>query len=243
LGKIKLVRTCNYPSSAEIPDLPDDPVPEKLNWDVWLSQAPMRAYNKQLQFSWMKWRDYSGGEMTNWGAHGLDQVQWALGMDNSGPAELWPMEDGPSGAIAFRYPNGVLVQMDLPGSGDMMGGGRFIGEKGSIDIWRNNFKIDAPGVTLDLPPQEEIDKWHDKRALWQAQYHMGYWLECIPTRKTPNADVEIGHRSVSVGHLANITRRLNRRLRWDPQKEQFLDDQEANALANRPRRHPYELPT
>ena len=242
LGKIKLVRTCNYPSSSAIPDLPEEPAPEKLNWDVWLSQAPMRPYNKQLQFSWMKWRDYSGGEMTNWGAHGLDQVQWALGMDNSGPAELWPMQDGPPGAVAFRYPNGVLVQMDLPGSGDLMGGGRFIGEKGSIDIWRNNFKIDAPGVTLDLPPQEEIDKWHDKRALWQAQYHMGYWLECIPARKTPNADVEIGHRSVSVGHLANITRRLNRRLRWDPQKEQFLDDQEANALANRPRRHPYELP-
>ena len=71
---------------------------------------------------------------------------------------------------------------------------------------------------LDLPPQEEIDKWHDKRALWQAQYHMGFWLECIPTRKTPNADVEIGHRSVSVCHLANLARKLNRKLHWDPQE-------------------------
>jgi predicted dehydrogenase len=241
LGKIQLVQGVNYPSSSPIPPLPDDPVPEKLNWDMWLGQAPMRNYNKKLQFGWMAWRDYSGGEMTNWGAHGLDQIQWALGMDGTGPVELWPLAEGPAGAIAFRYANGVTVHLDLP-SGDLMGGGRFIGEKGKIDIWRNNFKIDAPGVNLDLPPQEEIEKWHDKRALWQAQYHMKFWLDCIPTRKTPNADVEIGHRSISVSHLANITRRLNRRLRWDPKKERFPGDREANNLAYLPRRAGYELP-
>ena len=201
----------------------------------------MRAYNRKLQFGWMGWLDYSGGEMTNWGAHGLDQIQWALGMDGTGPVELWPLEGGPKDAIAFRYANGVTVHLDLP-PGNLMGGGRFVGEKGSIDIWRNNFKIDAPGVQLDLPPQEEIDKWHDKRALWQAQYHMKHWLDCIPGRKTPNADVEIGHRSVSLGHLANITRRLNRKLHWDPKKEQFTGDKEADLLANRPRRKGYELP-
>ena len=95
---------------------------------------------------------------------------------------------------------------------------------------------------MDLAPQEEIDKWRDKRALWQAQYDMGSWLECIPTRKTPNADVEIGHRSISVAHLCNITRQLNRKLRWDPKKEQFIGDKEANEMANRPRRKGYELP-
>ena len=241
LGKIQLVQTVNYPSSSPIAGLQPDPVPDKLDWDVWQSQAPAQPYSKKLQFSWMSWRDYAGGEMTNWGAHGLDQVQWALGMDGSGPVELWPLE-WPKGAIGFRYANDVTVHMELPPAGDLMGGGRFIGEKGSIDIWRNNFKIDAPGIKLDLPPQEEIDKWHDKRALWQAQYHMGYWLECIPTRKTPNADVEIGHRSVSVGHLANITRILNRKLRWNPDEERFVDDSEANLLANRPRRKGYELP-
>jgi predicted dehydrogenase len=242
LGKLKLVEACNYPSSSPIPQLPDDPMPEKLNWDVWLSQAPMRAYNKKLHLSWMQWRDYSGGEMTNWGAHGLDQVQMALGTDHTGPTELWPLEGGPEGAIAFRYANGVEVHLVLEPKGDMMGGARFTGEKGSIDIWRNNFKIDAPGVKLDLPPQEEIDKWHDKRALWQAQYHMGFWLECIPTRKTPNADVEIGHRSISLAHLSNITKQLNRKLHWDPKKEVFVGDKEANLLADRPRRKGYELP-
>ena len=202
------------------PALPAEPVPEKLNWDLWLSQAPMRDYNKKLQFSWMSWRDYAGGEMTNWGAHGLDQIQMALGTDQTGPVELWPLE-WPKGAIGMRYANDVTVHMELPPAGNLMGGGRFICEKGSIDIWRNNFKIDPPDIKLDLPPQEEIDKWHDKRALWQAQYHMGYWLECIPGRKTPNADVEIGHRSVSVSHLANITRLLNRKVRWNPEAERL----------------------
>lgn len=242
LGKLQLVHGVNYPSSAPIPAMPDEAMPDRLDWDVWLGQAPLRPYHKKLQTSWMSWFDYSGGEMTNWGCHGLDQIQWALGMDRTGPVELYPLEDGPKGGIAFRYANGVTVHLDLENKGDMQGGGRFIGEKGQIDIWRNNFKIDAPGVELGLPPQEEIDKWHDSRAKWQAQYHMGYWLECIPTRKDPNADVEIGHRSASLAHLANITRKLNRKLRWDPEKEQFVDDSEANLAVHRPRRAGYELP-
>ncbi len=111
--------------------------------------------------------------MTNWGAHGLDQIQMALGTDGRARWKLWPLE-WPQGSDGMRYANDVTVHMELPPAGNLMGGGRFIGEKGSIDIWRNNFKIDPPGIKVDLPPQEEIDKWHDKRALWQAQYHMGY---------------------------------------------------------------------
>jgi len=245
LGKLKLVQGVNYPDSVAIPDLPEEPVPQELDWNVWQNQARAHAYNRKLRFSWMSFQDYSGGETTNWGAHGLDQIQWALGMDHTGPVEFWPMDE-PRGAVAFRYASGVEVRLDLPYNGGdqpLMGGGRFIGEKGSIDIWRNNFKIDAPGVTLDLPPQEEIDKWHDKRALWQAEYHMGFWLACIPTRERPNADVEIGHRSVSVSHLANIARRVNRKIQWDPRAEQIVGDTEANQLAvNRPRRKGWELP-
>ena len=245
LGKIKLVEGVNYPDSKPIPDLAEEPVPQELDWNVWQGQTRAHAYNKKLRFGWMGFQDYSGGETTNWGAHGLDQIQWALGMDRTGPVEFWPMEE-PRGAVAFRYANGVEVHLDLPYKGvdePLMGGGRFIGEKGSIDIWRNNFAIDAPGITLDLPPHEEIEKWHDQRALWQAEYHMGFWLGCIPTRGQPNADVEIGHRSVSVSHLVNIARRLNRKIRWDPQEEQVVGDEEASLLAvSRPRRKGWELP-
>lgn len=255
LGKIKLVQGVNYPSATALPaGMPEEPVPEKMNWDVWLGQTRMRPYNHQAHRFWMGWSDFSGGEMTNWGAHGIDQIQSALGMDATGPVELWPMEEsspgpyanwpggGLFGAIGFRYANGVAVHLSLPTPSNLSGGARFIGEKGQIDIWRNNFKIDAPGVTLDLPPREEIEKWHDKRALWQAQYHMKYWLDCIGTRERPNADVEIGHRTASVCHLANITRKLQRKLKWDPENEQFVNDREANQLVDPPRRKGYELP-
>ena len=144
LGKLQLVQGVNYPSSSPIPPtMPDDPMPEKLDWDVWLGQAPMRPYAKKLHTSWMSWYDYAGGEMTNWGCHGLDMIQCALGMDRTGPVELFPLEQGPAGAIGFRYENGVTVHLELEPKGDLMGGGRFTGEKGKIDIWRNNFKIDA----------------------------------------------------------------------------------------------------
>lgn len=242
LGKLKMVHGFNYASGKPAPTLPAEAIPEKLDWDAWLGQTPKRPYSKELRARWMGWDCYSGGGFTNWGAHGLDQIQWALGMDRTGPVELWPLAEGPQGAIAFRYANGVEVHLDLESPNEMMGGGRFIGEKGSIDIWRNNFKIDAPGVELDIPSEEEIAKWHDKRALWQAKDHMKRWLDCIVSRETPNADVEIGHRSVSLGHLGNITRTLNRKLQWDPEVEEFPNDREANRLVNRPRRRHYRLP-
>ena len=246
LGKLKLVQGLNYTDSEPFKDpFPEEPTPEKLDWDMWTGQAPFRAYNNKLHKGWGRFQDYGGGDMTNWGAHGMDIVQMALGTDDSGPVEIWPLTE-PEGGAAFRYANGVEVRLELPRNKeneDLQGGARFIGEKGKIDIWRNNFKIDAPGVALDLPPAEEIQKWHDERALWQAQYHMGFWLECIPTRKRPNADVEIGHRSVSVCHLVNLSRRLNRKIHWDPKKEQVVGDKEANLLAtNRPRRKGWELP-
>jgi len=122
-----------------------------------------------------------------------------------------------------------------------MGGGIFVGDKGRIEVVRNGFRTDPPKLIRELPPQEEVEKWN--RAQWQAKYHMQNWLECMMTREKPLADVEVGHRSISLSHLANITRRLNRRLRWDPAAEQFLADDEANTHVRRPRRKGYELPS
>jgi predicted dehydrogenase len=241
IGKIQVVQGINYPGPNRYRGLPEQPVPEGLNWDVWLGQTEMRRYHHQLQFGWMGWRDYSGGEMTNWGAHGLDQIQWALGMSETGPVEFWPLAPGANGAVAYRYANGVTVRLEL--TKGPHGGAIFVGEKGKIEINRNKFTTNPPDLIKDLPPKEEVDKWRDEVALWQARYHLQNWLDCIQTRKRPVADVEIGHRSVSVCHLANITREIGRKLRWDPDKEQFLDDDEANRCVLRPRRKGYELPT
>jgi predicted dehydrogenase len=240
LGRIRLVLAANYPPSVPVGGVSEEPVPEGLNWDVWLGQAQKRPFNPTLFGHWMQYWDYSGGETTNWGAHGIDQIQSALGMDTTGPVEFYPLPDAPEYAVGWRYANGVEVRLELPDAGNIQGGGMFIGEKGRIEITRNDFRTDPPNLIKDLPPQEEIDKW--QRAQWQAKYHMQDWLDCMRSRKTPLADVEIGHRSISVCHIANITRQLNRKLRWDPEAERFLADAEANDTLTRPRRKGYELP-
>ena len=241
LGRIQFVLAVNYPGPVRYTgNLPEQPAPQGLNWDMWLGQTEFRPYHLDL-FRWHRWWDYSGGEMTNWGAHGLDQVQAALGTDQTGPVEFWPLVDGPKGALAFRYASGVTVRLEMP-PGLLLGGAIFVGEKGRIEIVRNDFRTDPPLMIKDLPPRAEVDKWRDDVAKWQAKYHMQEWLECMRSRKTPSADVEVGHRSVSICHLANITRQLNRKLKWDPEAERFESDAEANALLRRPRRKGYELP-
>lgn len=241
IGKLLFVQGVNYTGPSPMTPLPEEAVPGTLNWDVWLGQAPARPYNAKLHTGWMRWRDYSGGEMTNWGAHGLDQIQMALGTDTTGPVEFWPIPDGPPGSIAFRYGSGVTVRLELP-PGDLNGGALFVGDKGRIEIIRNNFRTDPPRMIKELPPPEEVQKWRDDVAKWQAKYHMEEWLDCMRSRKMSSADVEVGHRSVSLSHLCNITRQMGRRLNWNPDTEQFAGDTEANSLLVRERRKGWELP-
>ena len=190
----------------------------------------------------MKWRPFSGGEMTNWGAHGVDQIQWALGMDGTGPVEFWPVTPGPNGNVSMRYANGVVVKFESKDQTEVpMGGAVFIGEKGKIEIDRNEFQCDPPELAVNPPPKEAKKSWTGPG--WNASLHIANWLDCIKSRSTPNADVEIGHRSISVCHLVNITRELNRKLQWDPKTETFVNDPEANTYLSRPRRKGFELPT
>jgi predicted dehydrogenase len=251
LGKITEVVGCNYPSPWECA-LPAQPVPDGLDWDMWCGPAPLVSFNKDLftpraNPGWLSFRPFSGGEMTGWGAHGLDQIQCALGMDDSGPVEVWtegpkfnpPTYTQPESRargdkicqlpmIFFRYANGVVVKLDK-GSG---GGGIFYGEKGKLDLSRGKVNTNPPEIA------EEINR----QAKGADQNHVRNWIDCIKSRAKPVADVEIGHRSITVAHLGNIARWTGRRLRWDPVKEVFPDDAEANAYLDRARRKPYELP-
>ena len=155
-------------------------------------------------------------------AHGIDQIQWALGMDGTGPVELWPQSAGLNGAVAFKYASGVEVRMELEWV--PAGGAIFIGEKGKIEINRNKYTSNPKGIIKKAPSKADLDKWNDDRdarSLWQAGYHIQNWLDCIKSREKPVADVEIGHRSISLSHLCNITGELGRKLHWDPAREQF----------------------
>ncbi len=245
LGKVLEVRAINYGGAEASPNPypAGQPVPEGLDWNMWLNQAADRPF-QQDWMGWMRWRDFAGGEMTNWGAHGVDQIQWALGMDDTGPVELTPLSAGPNGQVSMRYANGVTVKFIIePGKGPM-GGAVFVCEKGKLEINRNKFSSNPPEIAVELSKQvdvaEEERKWSDELALWQARWHMQDWLDCIRSRKTPVADVEIGHRSVSVCHLANITRAAGRPLRWDPTAEKFVGDDKANAYLDRERRAGFE---
>ena len=239
IGKVHTVIGVNYGGPRLHPELPGTPIPKELDWDMWCGQTELNPFNHRLFGSWMAWRAYSGGTMTNWGAHGLDQVQWALGMDGTGPVEVWPENNEKYAPVTFRYANGVLVKLEL--ADGPKGGAIFIGDKGKIEIDRNRFKATPEDLVTEPPEPQTAEIWEGPG--WQAKYHIGNWLDCIKTRELPVADVEVGHRSVTVCHLGNIAREVGHKLQWDPKREIFPNDPAANRYLDRPRRRGYEIPS
>jgi predicted dehydrogenase len=253
LGKVSKVIAYNYPSPWECA-LPAQPVPDELDWEMWCGPNPLVPFNQDLYLpranpGWLSFRPYSGGEVTGWGAHGFDQIQCALGMDDTGPVEIWteggkfdpptytkpePKERGDKicsePKVFFRYANGVVVE---PGAEATMGGAVFYGEKGRIAIARGRCESD--------PDELAIDALRKRPANFNDN-HQKNWLDCIKSRAKPVADVETGHRSATVCHLCNIARWMGRKLRWDPVKEEFVDDKEANQFLDRERRKPWVAP-
>ena len=248
VGKVHTVHAGNYPSPWEC-NLPAQPVPDGLDWDTWCGQTEPRPYHEELyaprvrghEAGWISYRPYSGGEMTGWGAHGLDIIQWALGMDETGPVEIRalagtePQNDrvhrGPTCEVMMRYANGIVLHLDGNGPD---GGGVFVGDDGEIMITRGKFGTNPPEIAQEPLSDSDV-------RLYQSEHHLGNWIECIRTRERPVADVEIGHRTATVCHPGNIARWTNRPLRWDPEKERFVGDKEANALLERPMRRPWRL--
>jgi predicted dehydrogenase len=254
IGKIHTVIGHNYPSPWECA-FAGRPVPQGLDWDMWCGPTEVVPYHPDLYAprarpGWISFRPYSGGEMTGWGAHGLDQVQWALGMDDSGPLEIWtegPKFDPPtytqpesqargdklcsSPMIFYRYANGITLKLDDGNPG----GAIFLGDAGKIEIFRSRVTSNPPAIVQEPIKESEIH-------LYRSDNHVQNWIDCIRSREKPVADVEIGHRSITVAHLGNIARWLGRRLKWDPVQEIFPGDEEANRYLDRPRRKGYQLP-
>ena len=255
IGKVRYVEAVNFAGPKPYPaaGLPEEPIPAGFNWDLFQGPAPVHPYNhllaahwsEKLGGCWTDWRDYSGNG-TDMMAHSLDMVQYALGADDTGPVEFWPVEgEGMGTRIDFRYANGVEVHMKFdpnkkPRRGPLLGA-IFVGERCKIEINRNKFTTNPVGFIANPPARELAKKWEGDG--WVAQGHIENWFDCIKSRAKPNADVEIGHRTVTIGHLINIAREVRRRLRWDPKTERIVDDAEANALLDRPRRRGWELPS
>ena len=222
------------------PPVADAMAPAELDYDLWLGPAPKRPYNeKRVHYLFRFFWDYSGGQMTNWGAHHLDIAQWGLGMDESGPIsvegkanfhkDMW-YETPEKQTIVYTYANGVRMTC---GMGEKLGT-TFIGDKGTIHVNRGVLTSDP----VDLIKTKLVEK--DVHLTISSGHHKN-WLECIASGKLPICDAEIGHRSATICHLGNIACRLGRKIPWDPVKETCPNDKEAAAMLTRPYREPWVL--
>jgi myo-inositol 2-dehydrogenase/D-chiro-inositol 1-dehydrogenase len=225
-------RTCE-------PTWTPESVPEGFDYDMWLGPAMWAPYHHQrchYQFRFIL--DYSGGQMTNWGAHHLDIAQWGNQADDIGPVEINGKGEFPKtglfttalkAEIEYTYANGVKMFLK---SGS--GGTRFEGTEGWIYVNRGKLEAEPKSLLDSVIGPNEIH-------LYMSNDHKQNFLDCIKSRKDPICTAEIGHRSATVCHLGNISMLLDKKLRWDPQKEQFINNDEANRMLWRPRRAPWRI--
>jgi predicted dehydrogenase len=244
IGKVHTVLCPNFIGPELRGELPAEATPAEMNWDMWCHSTDLIPYSPALHPGlgrWGKYRDYDGGGLgwgvTGWGAHAFDQVQRALGTDDTCPEEIRLEGEGPNAPVTMRYPNGTLLELSLPqGKGPGLGA-IFVGDKGKIEINRNRLASNPPELVQDAPPPADKSEYASV-----AHAHIRNWVDCMRTREKPRAHAEIGHRASVICILVNICRELGRSLKWDPIQEEFLGDDEANALRSRPRRTGFELP-
>ena len=236
IGKIHTVNARQYKAPIRHGGLNEEPIPEGLDWNLWTGPAAMHPYHHRLQErlddyqGWAQWWDYSGGDVTLHGAHAADQIQNTLGKDETGPVEIWPTGPGDDAEVTMKYADGTLVRFERDEG--VKWGAVFIGDKGKIEINRGRVASNPKEIVASAP----------ESSGGAAEPHLQNWLDCIKTREKPIADVETGHRAVNLCHLINICRELGRKIRWNPHREEFVDDPAANALLDRPRRQGFELP-
>jgi len=218
------------------------PVPDGFDYDLWLGPAPLAPHQEHRCFYTFRFvQDYSGGETTNTGAHKFDIVQWGLGTERTGPVEIEDMgsEFPKTGLfdtvsrIHFRaqYANGVELICTPGGIG---GAVRFEGTDGWVHMDWNSFSTHPESLMDTVIGPNEIH-------LYESSDHKRNFLDCIKSGRDPITPVEVGHRSASICHLANIAMRLNRKLHWDPDEEHFINDEQANRLLSKPVRTPWHL--
>jgi len=254
LAKLKHVNVW-LPSGRREGPFSAEPVPAGLNWDMWLGQTPQVEYVKErCHQSFRYWWEYSGGTMTDWGAHHLDIALWGTGFERSGPVSVEGkplVEMIPGGFTAaseyevqYVYPNGVTQTCKSTAANAWNGrvvdpngqqhGVKFEGDGGWIFVTRG--KIEASNPELLATPLAA-----SATRLPVSDNHMRNFFESVRSRQQPICDAEIGHRSVSVCHLGVIAMRLGRKLQWDPAKEQFPGNADANRWLSREMRKPWTL--
>ncbi len=245
IGELKTVK-CGLPGGT--PDISKqaarskpEPVPEGFDYNFWLGPAPERPYipaSSHVNWRWVF--DYSGGQVTDWGGHHPDIAQWGMGTTRTGPVEVRNAKaeyaNHPVYNTAIKYSFDCVYKsgVTLTISSSERGGVRFEGSEGWV--WVDRGKIDASNKSwLDLKiPDNQIH-------LYKSENHQRNFIDCVYSRAEAIAPIEEGHRSITLAHLGNIAMRLGRDLKWDPDREQFVGDAEANEYLHRPYRAPWKL--
>ena len=219
------------------------PVPEGVDWDFWLGPAPWVPYRGVMHWNWRWIMDYSGGQLTDWAGHHVDIAHWGLGLDRAGPVEIegkgvYPKDglyDAPTQyKFTCKYANGLtmIVANDRQQPKGM--GAMWYGEKGWIHVNRGGLNAEPKSVLDEVIGPDEI-------KLYNSRDHTQNFLDCVKSRKETITPVEIAHRSISVGLLGEIAMLTGERLKWDPEKEIFLNSDNANRLLSRPMRAPWHI--
>jgi predicted dehydrogenase len=237
------------------------PVPASLDYDAWLGMTPYVYYTEKRVHpqkgydrpGWLRCEQFGAGMITGWGSHHIDIAHWGMNTEYTGPIEVWGSGQFPKSGLwdvhgSFKtygkYANGVEMEV----SDANPNGVRFEGTEGWIFVTRGNYaatasdpvsKTPTKALTASDPKIITSKIGTDEVNLIVSEEHHGNWLDSMRTRKPPIAPVEVGHRSCSACLLHHIAMKLNRKLYWDPVKERFRNDDEANAMLDRPKRHPY----
>jgi predicted dehydrogenase len=267
IGEIKHVEI-GLPGDPAGPDAPAMPIPSNLNYDAWLGSTPEAYYTEirvhpQDGFSrpgWLRCEQFGAGMITGWGAHHVDTAHWGMNTEYTGPVEVWGTAEFPTHGLwdvhgkfltHAVYANGMT--MDI--SGDFPNGIKFYGSEGWIFVTRDEMVTPTdpggkPGGKPVSPPQPLIASnpkildsviGPDEIHLYESADQHGNWLDCIKSRKAPTAPAEVGHRACSTCLIHHIAMKTKRKLFWDPVKEHFKNDDDANCMLSRPQRAPYMM--
>lgn len=240
---------------------PEMPIPPNLNYEMWLGSTPYVYYTEKRVHpqqgygrpGWLRCEQFGAGMITGWGHHHIDIAHWGMDAEYTGPVEISGHAEFPKSGLwdvhgIFRtegvYANGVkmIVSNELPN------GIKFIGSKGWIFVTRGNYvatasdPVESSGskpLTASDPKLLTSKIGPEEIHLYESHDQHGNWLECVKTRKQPISPIEIGHRACSACLLHHITMKLKRKIYWDPVKERFKNDDEANSMLSRAQRWPY----
>ncbi len=259
LGKIRLVRAWAYLDwKGEIPVVPDGDPPPNVDYDMWLGPAPKRPFNKnRFHFTFRWYWDYSGGLMTDWGAHMIDIANWAMGIKAPSSAVSvggkfgYPgdaMETPDTQQAIWEFPEFSMIWEHALGVGRgpeaREHGVAFHGNEGVLVVDRGGWEI-YPETDAINKPRQYKSPGMPRQDAGSTDYHATHirnFIDCVRSRRPPDSDVEIGHNSMIACHLANIAQRLGRQVKWDVEKEMVIGDPEAQDYISREYRAPWKLP-